>query len=115
MEGRPWSPAEAEMKLAHIVDVLDSQISEVRDLAIEAAEREHDFKMAEAKEYASMRLMGVSAADASKRVITKVEAEHLAHVTSEALARSKYKQIDLLKSQCDALRSLLVSARGDGR
>lgn len=114
MAGRPWSPAEAEQRLAEIVNVLGDQVTTLREIALDAARKDHAYRLAEAREYATLRSMGVSVAEATKTTMNSgdVAAAHLEHVLSEATAKATYKHIDVLKAQADGLRSLLVSARG---
>lgn len=114
MSARPWSPAEAEQRLAEIIVVLGDEVTTLREIAITAAQSEHAFKLAEAREYATLRSMGVPVGEATKTVLNSetVAQAHLEHVLSEAVAKSAYKHIDVLKAQADGLRSLLVSARG---
>lgn len=111
---RPWSPAEAEQRLAELVNLLGEQVTPLKDVAMDAARKEHAFKLAEAREFASLRSLGVSSTEATKTVLNSpvVADAHLEHVLSEAVAKSSYKHIDVLKAQADGLRSLLVSARG---
>lgn len=111
---RPWSPAEAEQRLNEIIGELGEAVTNLRSIAIDAARKEHEFKLLESKEYAALRSMGVPVGEATKTVLNSeaVAEAHLAHVLSEAVAKSSYKYVDVLKSQADGLRSLLVSARG---
>lgn len=111
---RPWSPAEAEAKLAHTLDEMGEAVTDLREVAIAAAEAEHAFKLAEAREFATLRSKGVPVGEASKTVMNNesVAAKHLEHVLTQAVAKASYKRVDVLKSQSDGIRSLLVSARG---
>lgn len=114
MSDRPWSPAEAEKRLSEIIEALGSAVTDLREIAMDAARKEHAFKLSEAREFATLRSMGVPVGEATKTVMnTEAVAEaHLEHVLSEAVAKSAYKHIDVLKAQADGIRSLLVSARG---
>jgi len=114
VSGRPWSPAEAEQRLAEIIVDLGDEVTSLREVAMDAARKEHAFKLAEAREFATLRSMGVPVGEATKTVLNSesVAEKHLDHVLSEAVAKSAYKHIDVLKAQADGLRSLLVSARG---
>lgn len=114
MSDRPWSPAEAEMRLNEIITELGEAVTNLRSIAMDAARKEHEFKRLEAREYATLRSMGVPVGEAAKTVMNneEVAAAHLDHVMSEAVAKSSYKYVDVLKAQADGLRSLLVSARG---
>lgn len=108
----PWSPAEAEQKLANLVDQMGEEVLNLKRIAVDAAQAKHDYELANSREYAKLRVMGVSHQEADRRCILAVENEHANYLASEAVARSTYKYIDVLKAQCDGLRSLLVSARG---
>jgi len=109
---RPWSPAEAEQKLSELVDVLDDAVVDIAEVRLKAARAEHDYKLAEAKAFTRVRSTGVSVEEAKRRALMAVEDEHLEHMLTDATARSSSERIGVLKAQCDALRSLLVSARG---
>lgn len=111
---RPWSPAEAEAQLADVVRELEEAVTNLRGITMTAAEADHAFKLAEAKEYTTLRSMGVPVGEANKTVMNadEVANAHLQHVLAEAVAKAAYKHIDVLKARADGLRSLLVSARG---
>jgi hypothetical protein len=111
---RPWSPAEAEQALAEVVEQLAEAVVNLRGVTMTAAKADHAFKLAEAREYTTLRAMGVPVGEANKTVMnnSEVASAHLHHVMAEAVAKAAYKHIDVLKARADGLRSLLVSARG---
>lgn len=111
-QSAPWSPAEAEQKLASIVDELDSAVADLKDMALKSARDKHAFELKEAREFTKVRSTGAAQEEAKRRALVACDAEYLEHLLSESVARSAGKLIDVRKAQADALRSLLVSARG---
>lgn len=117
---RPWSVAEIEESIPVLVDRLEEAVTDLRSLGVDAAQSEWAYRKAKA-----IAFVKVTGRNAEEREAKALLHQHQPGVTvadlglARNLAENAYGNqrqiITVLKTEAELMRTLMVSARGEGQ
>lgn len=120
-QGRPWSRAEIEAALPDALDRLDEAVTNLRELGILAAETKWDYERQWARCFlaAEGRNRETREAVAMELLVTRLDSSGRHPGLARDLAANAYadarRVIDAIQTEIDVCRTMMVSARGEGR
>lgn len=105
---RPISQVEIEQEIIRLTSMLEDETETFEALAVDAAEKEADYKASWAKEYLSAK---GSIREREAWADYKLEIQIHNHKIAEALVKSKRERLSSLRTSIDALRTLAANVR----
>jgi len=105
---RPISQVEIEQEIIRLTSMLEDETETFESLAVDAAEKEADYKASWAKEYLSAK---GSIREREAWADYKLEIQIHSHKIAEALVKSKRERLSSLRTSIDALRTLAANVR----
>lgn len=119
-QSRPWSIAEVEEKVPEIVDRLEEAVTDLKNMGIAAAQAEWAYRKAKA-----VAFVKVTGRNAEEREAKALLHQHqpgqtvadlgLARNLAENAYGNQRQIITVLKTEAELMRTLMVSARGEGQ
>lgn len=120
-QARPWSRSEIEVKLPQALERLDDAVTNLKELGILAAETKWTYERQWAKCFlaAEGKNRETREAVAMELLVTMVDRSGRHPGLARDLAANAYadarRVIDAIQTEIDVMRTLTVSARGEGR
>jgi DNA-binding transcriptional regulator WhiA len=105
---RPISQIEIEQEIIRLTSMLEDETETFEALAVDAAEKEAEYKGSWAKEYLSAK---GSIREREAWADYKLEVLIHNHKIAEALVKSKRERLSSLRTSIDALRPLAANVR----
>lgn len=117
-DGEILTAVDVERMIASASKAMDSLRADLERQAREAAQAEHEWKVARAKARTSMRAMGgngpggrATEGECDDYALELHEPEHLAYVLTESLYDSTKSAVRMVTSQMDGLRTIAANIR----
>jgi hypothetical protein len=104
----PISQVEIEQEIIRLTSMLEDETETFEALAVDAAEKEANYKNLWAREYLSAK---GSIKEREAWSDYKLEAEIHQHKIAEALVKAKRERLSSLRTSIDALRTLAANVR----
>jgi hypothetical protein len=111
---RPLSQVEVEIRIAEVIDAMETHTEEFDDLAEAAAEAEADYKRDAATALVDIASTGMkmTVGERDARVELLSNDSYKAHLVATARRNAKREYLLSLRAHLDALRTLNASIRG---
>lgn len=109
---KPWSVTELEEMIPDIVARLDDAVTDLKRLGQESATKTHGYKLARARAMLNAIADGASNQDARDATVTvAVDEQMLAAQIAENSYADQRHVINVLRTQADLCRTMMVSRR----